>query len=241
MNIRKECLNFAAVAMEWTWWLRNRTRLGESIPTWPQCFVQVNRTTLNYWKASQTRRLKRTQINRPRRWTPPLIGWMKVNFDFAYLNGIAHPAVIIRNSDAILINTWVNETNTDGPFAVEASAAVMALTMAESLLSDQVIIEGDALVVIQSILKKTDVADWRGAPLITDCQNIILRHPHWHLNFISKHCNQAAHNLAAWAVRSSFYGFLPPEMILPEILDCDSGGNLFFNVDPNGSLDELNG
>lgn len=69
-------------------------------------------------------------------WKPPPLGWFKVNFDAAYMEGIIHPAVIIRDDNEVFfINAWVSEIDCDGPFAAEAAAAEMAFKMGESLQS----------------------------------------------------------------------------------------------------------
>lgn len=67
--------------------------------------------------------------------------------------------MVIRSTNAVVLQAWVTETHTDGPFAAEAAAAEMALKMVEALHSEDVLIEGDALNVIQSILKGTNIID----------------------------------------------------------------------------------
>lgn len=45
LDIRHECLNFAAVEMERIWRLRNQIFLGEEVLTWEKSFEFINRLT----------------------------------------------------------------------------------------------------------------------------------------------------------------------------------------------------
>lgn len=107
--------------MEMTWWLRNKIRAGETVSPWQHSFEQIRKFVVNYWKAAMNKKMKRTKINKPCRWSPPPLGWTKINFDSASLKGVAQLAVIIRNSIGEITKAWASEVCSDGSFATEAS------------------------------------------------------------------------------------------------------------------------
>lgn len=221
LEVRQEILNYVAVGMEMTWWLRNKIRVGEPVSSWSHLFTKIHRSAVRYWRATLSRRLKRAQITRPCRWAPPPLGWIKINFDAAYRDGVAHPAVIVRDSHGVPVTAWTSELLVDGPFSAEASAAVMALKLGELQHTDCIVIEGDALTVIQNIEQHTPILDWRGEALIQESRTIYSRNVQWKLQFTPRSGNRAAHNLAALASRASVCGFLTPSSLPPEILSCD--------------------
>lgn len=222
IDIRQEILNFVVVGMEMTWWLRNQIRVGQKVPQWQHSFDQIRRTTSRYWKAALSRKLKRAEINRPCRWSPPPLGWIKINFDAAFSEGVTHPAVIVRDSNGTITTTWTSELMVDGPFSVEASAAHMALKIGELQHEQCVIIEGDALSVIQSIYQHIPILDWWGEKIIQECQSISTRNMARNIQFTPRASNRAAHNPAAQATRAPACGFLNPASLPPDVISCDS-------------------
>lgn len=121
-----------------------------------------------------------------------------------------------------MITAWVSEQHIDGPFSAEAMAADMAFRQGALLQTDNLIIEGDALNVIQNITKTSPVPDWRGQEFIQHCQAAVLRHPNWKILFVPNSCNEAAHHLVAWAAHSSICGVVSPSQLPTDVLFCDS-------------------
>lgn len=60
--------------------------------------------------------------------------------------------MVIRDINITFIKTWVLELHCDGHYVAKVVEAKLALKIGESLQSETVIIEGDALRVIQCIL-----------------------------------------------------------------------------------------
>lgn len=129
--------------------------------------------------------------------SPPLLGWYKINFDAAYAEGITHLAVVISDANEIFIKAWVSKVNCNCLFSTEASTTVMAFKLGESLQSKNIIIEENALAVIECILNGQHIADWRGTSFVQSYCRIRDLHPFYKVNFSPKSCNIDSHNLAA--------------------------------------------
>lgn len=186
-------------------------------------------------------RSKRTQINKPCQWSQLPLGWIKINFDVAYSDGVAHPAVIIWDLNSTILTAWVTQRLSDGPYAAEAMAAEMALKQVELNKSNDIIIEGDAQNVIHNINKFAPLSDWRGQEYIQNCQTILARNPKWKVQYTPNSCNKAAHNLAAWATHSSICGYVDPVNLPPNVLLCDADTSDFCSIVATSADDDSNG
>ncbi|KAA3489416.1 reverse transcriptase [Gossypium australe] len=90
-------------------------------------------------------------------WKPPDFGFTKLNFDAAFQNDtkIAITVVLAKNSEGNIVGaeTYLFKDVTDA-FVVEARACERALIMAATLGFQRVVVEGDSLTVIKSIMKR---------------------------------------------------------------------------------------
>ena len=80
-------------------------------------------------------------------WTPPTLGWFKINFDVAIRNHATAQVVILRDDKANTIHarTWLEAPME--PIIAKAKAAIIAISEAANLGSKNVIFKGDALLV----------------------------------------------------------------------------------------------
>ena len=92
---------------------------------------------------------------RPRaRWSPPPIGWFKVNFDVALFQdvGQARLGVIIHDSQGLVMVSLAQNIQLASSMAeMEALAATQALELVAELGFDRVIFEGDSISVIKDL------------------------------------------------------------------------------------------
>lgn len=160
-------------------------------------FDSINRTTISYWSVTRSRKMKQSRKRNTLNWSPPPLGWYKINFDAAYEEGIAHLAVVIGDANEIFIKAWVSKVNCNGLFATEASTTVVAFKLGQSLQSKNIIIEENALAVIECILNGQHIVDWRGSSFVQSCCRIRDLHHFSKVNFSPRSCNIDAHNLAA--------------------------------------------
>lgn len=87
--------------------------------------------------------------------------------------------------------------------------------MGKSLQPENIIIEGDALAVIECILNGQQVGDWRGSSFVQSCHNIILEVFTLFGSSILYQgvLTKVAHNLVAWTVKSPYCGgYLTPDI-----------------------------
>ncbi|KAL2939333.1 hypothetical protein RDABS01_000165 [Bienertia sinuspersici] len=158
-----------------------------------QEFQRVNNTALN-------REKRRTEA----KWQPPKDDVIKVNFDAAISTEFDRVGLGIIGRDVegkvmfamarTMCNKWESEMG-------EARAALEAIETARREGCTKIILEGDALVVIQALQQHT----MRGGPvqlMVEDSIALCKNFESVSFSFCLRECNQAAHRLAKWAVSS---------------------------------------
>lgn len=187
------------VEMERTLWQKNHPGGGVDpiMGIAKDTFHSINRTTISYWSVTRSRKMKQSRKRNTLNWSPPPLGWYKINFDATFEEGITHLAVVIGDVNEIFIKAWVSKVNCNGLFSIEASTTGMAFKLGQSLQSKNIIIEENALAVIECILNGQHIGDWRGSSFVQSCCRIRDLHPFSKVNFSPRSCNIDAHNLAA--------------------------------------------
>ena len=93
-------------------------------------------------------------VTKEKKWTPPHEGVIKVNFDGAVNvnERTSGMEVVARDSDGMVVGAFEScVKDMIDPTTVEALAAVKALTFAKDMGFQKIILEGDALAVINKI------------------------------------------------------------------------------------------
>lgn len=150
-------------------------------------------------------------------WKPPVCGFLKINFDATFINGLTVTGCVLRNEVGVVLGAWVHRFSTDNPFWVESVAVGQALKIATSQQLDEVIFEGDAAFVIFPLNGHSDFEDWRAKKILSECKSLLAPHLFWHVSFAPRSCNIFAHCLAKWAFNLNFSGFVPPHLLNPTI------------------------
>ncbi|KAL3648648.1 hypothetical protein CASFOL_005051 [Castilleja foliolosa] len=169
--------------------------------------------------------IKQGQIKNkiPQAWTPPPVGFLKINADSTYKNGDAMAGLVVRNhNDTFLHASTHNHLCLDSNVA-EGLALLDACYLLINLDIKEAIIESDSLVVISYILSNGSDCSWNLHPIIEKIRRCWNGWPSWVFKFAS------AHSLAKWALFCNFEGYVPLNLI-PISVFCDRGHPLVNSI-----------
>ncbi|GLT69088.1 hypothetical protein SLA2020_412670 [Shorea laevis] len=132
---------------------------------------------------------------------PPL-GFVKVNWDAAVdsVNRRMGIGVIIRSSTGeVLATLSALKSYIINPLIAEATAALRAVTFSRDLGFPKVMLEGDALVIVQAL--QSPLCNFSSyGHLIEEARSHLNSLHSWRINHVRRHLNGAAHRLAKVAL-----------------------------------------
>ncbi|KAF5481456.1 hypothetical protein F2P56_002104 [Juglans regia] len=129
-------------------------------------------------------------------WRPPADPFYKLHFDAAFdsekrLMGIG---ILVRNSRGeMLAVVSAPKSHICPAFSAECYALLRSIKLCQELCLYQVVLEGDAKAVVDSVNGYNNSHSWQGL-LIDDIQFLIKGHADWNLIFTKRTRNKAAHN-----------------------------------------------
>lgn len=138
------------------------------------------------------------------KWTAPLPDWIKINTDAALnQSGRIGLAAIARDHTRMVISAEINCVY--GPlnaFFAESAAALMGTRLLQGGKYDNIILESDALQVVQA-LHSTTLGRSEAAMLIQDIKRLLPSFKRWQITHTMRQGNQAAHYMAKDALRTT--------------------------------------
>lgn len=99
--------------------VQNQVQFWEKDQEWNIISSQLHLSNRSYWDDTVRRKTKSISINKRNIWNPPLLGWIKLNFDAAYINREGTVVVIRRNHEGCILIVWVDKDNVISAFATE--------------------------------------------------------------------------------------------------------------------------
>ena len=190
--------------MAWNIWnQRNKARLNLQASPLHQVAAQ-SRTKLEQYRADiQVSDVQRgSNSSGENRWKAPPIGFVKVNFDAANseVSRLSGVGVIIRDSSGDVLASCAEKIDQSYKAEdTEAMAALKALTFTHELGFQNVVLEGDALSLIQQ-LKSQDqnLSPW--GLLVDDVKEYGTKFRRVLYSHVKRNGNSVAHNLAKHAI-----------------------------------------
>ena len=137
------------------------------------------------------------------RWTAPPNGFVKINFDGANAESsrMFGVGVVIRDSEGAVLASCAEKLNQ--PFKaedMEALAALKALSFAHELGFQNIVLEGDALNLIQALkAQEQNLLPW--GLLVEDVKEYGKKFKRVLYSHVKRNGNSIAHNLAKYALR----------------------------------------
>jgi hypothetical protein len=117
------------------------------------------RCQLNLGVACCLEKVTATCRDQPKKWTPPPLGWVKMNTDaaFCHNSGAASAGIVVRdNKGRVLLTAWKRMRECGSPEPGEAEACLEGLRLTLEWIRHPTWVEMDCLTIIQDIGRKED-------------------------------------------------------------------------------------
>ncbi|KAK1571845.1 hypothetical protein Q3G72_023991 [Acer saccharum] len=145
---------------------------------------------------------KRSEVAQPARWMGPPVDFVKINTDAALdsVRNLSGLGVVVRDcSGRVLASFCRNVKANYQPQIAEALAILDGLRLVVSRNWLRVVMESDALVVVQAITLKVPPSSEVGV-VISDILSLVERFSAVSFLFVPRLLNRVAHGLAKWAL-----------------------------------------
>ena len=136
------------------------------------------------------------------RWSPPQVGFVKINFDGAVFSNANSSGVgaVIRNHNGVVMASCAEKLNQAYKAEeIEALAALKALQLAFDLGFQNAILEGDSLGLIKALQADDNNLSPLGL-LVEDVKLVASNFVSLSYSYIKRNGNSIAHNLAKHAI-----------------------------------------
>ena len=132
--------------------------------------------------------------------------------------------MVARDQRGKLIGAWTEQLEQLQPLLGEAKAAWLAIKNAVEEGFKRIILEGDALNVIEPLKNKAVASHWRIKAVLEDILFLVKYFDNVSFSFIYRDGNVTAHLLAQWAALLNWSGPIPISNLSPmlvKVLDRD--------------------
>ncbi|PIN24387.1 hypothetical protein CDL12_02920 [Handroanthus impetiginosus] len=130
----------------------------------------------------------RRQVAAPSVWMPPPPGWLKVNSDASFKDGLSVHSFIIRNHNGSIVAAFTGRAPCHYPLSFE----VIAIWEATKILVSWKLLESDSLVATELVLKKSSTSFWSCKHYIQYIQDLRSCWPRWKFSFVLRSGSRAA-------------------------------------------------
>ncbi|KAL3621021.1 hypothetical protein CASFOL_035933 [Castilleja foliolosa] len=159
-------------------------------------------------------------------WIPPPDGWLKINTDAAFADGLSTSGIIFKNKSGTIVLAATFTHNCPDATTAECLALLDACTIANYLKIKKAAFFNDCLNAVTFIKNSPINCFWAANPVVEKIKKCWSNWPHWVFKFSGRSTNSAAHSLAQWGVSSSVTGLIPLDT-LPLVVFCDRGFPIF--------------
>lgn len=148
----------------------------DNLPNRLELGVLISRKAKDYWVATLKRR-DSTKFKPDAVWEKPEGDWLKINFDANYDDGgIASSSCIAKDAKGDILDAWTRKENV-GDFKAEASTDNFAFMVGENLVCPKLIVERDALFLINAFKGHLEFQNWNYQPLLDVSKDYLVKWP----------------------------------------------------------------
>ena len=156
------------------------------------------------------RNQKQVEVNQTtqRRWMAPQTGGWKVNVDVAFSTkkNEGSLAYVCRDDKDEMIKAWGKNIKCKSALVAKAEALREAVRFIASFEKQEVEVESDALVVVQSCTDQMHSVPWEIRPIISEICRFKEGGLNCKIRYISRKANQVADYMANRALQGDFFG-----------------------------------
>jgi hypothetical protein len=154
---------YASVFCDLLWFTKNKV-IHEGIPPdIAKLASSIKKSSLAHTAAWGSSTVKDPQV-----WIPPQAGHFKINFDTAIRDQFSVQAAVCRDSNGTILKATTQVSPPCTPNYGEAQGALLATSLAVSLILSNFVIEGDFLIVISALQFPAIISDWQIEKLTLD-------------------------------------------------------------------------
>jgi ribonuclease HI len=199
MPLEKQLL---IIILWWQWWdQRNKFRMDGACLSEQHLVHVVKCYAAEYLELFV--KAKDDKLVARQRWMPPQQEWLKVNVDRAFRENLCRGGwgCIIRDAEGHMVVARTGNSNRINCASVNELMAVReALKLAEELRISKLIVESDAMLLVQAINRREEYLS-ASAVIIQDIKaHMSLSFNRCVVQFVKRDCNMAAHLLAQYGV-----------------------------------------
>ena len=133
-------------------------------------------------------------------WSPPPLGWMKINVDAALSSSKSALAAVARDHQGHVIKVWGSNHYHCSPIQAESAALLLAVELAIQEQWRLVIFEGDAEGCFDTLASADLLPDWSICTVINNIRSLVASLPFFKFCWAQRSCNSAAHAAAKFAL-----------------------------------------
>lgn len=131
-------------------------------------------------------------------------------------------AAVCRNSNGEVLCIRTQKTRGRDPIEGEALAARLAFALAADFQDIDIVIGGDALLLVEQVENLNIQADWIIDAEVSTMRALLQNHANWSIHWSPRDGNYLAHNIAQWAWNIVNHGQISVDMIPQDIVNCDA-------------------
>jgi hypothetical protein len=213
--MKSHCSLVWALTLETIWNLRNKALHGNELPQLPTIVRGLEHRVYEF----KNLRSSNPKGDSPRDtavWRPPPSGVMKLNCDAAVSRARTTLAEVARNDKGEILKIWAKADCIEDPGVAETKAILFAFQMALEEDYHQALVEGDAKVVIDTLLKPSSQGDWTISTIVGDIRHLARCFLNCNFAWTRRDGNNLAHSVAKFTSSSSY--FLCNSENIPQVL-----------------------
>lgn len=130
----KHFLIFAAVLMDMTWFSHNRVVFDKVEINPKELLISIEKLSLEHLNSCYNH-FRPVEAPPKPIWTPPHLGWVKINFDAAIRNSFSVLATIVRDPAGNFLFAWTSLEGPLKPIVAEGKAACLLFPVHSLLIS----------------------------------------------------------------------------------------------------------
>ncbi|XVF82038.1 hypothetical protein PTKIN_Ptkin16aG0010900 [Pterospermum kingtungense] len=221
------------VLVIWQLWSHRNLLVWKDKSSSPSNLVQSSLSFLQHWseaqasvksaiqKSSMQSSMQQDDMRTVDKWTGPPSGWLKCNVDASVVHStsVIGSGCVIRDSHGSFTATRAvsQQCSILYPSVAEAISFREAFSWLKDLRMESVIVETDALVVVNAVQYGLTTDSYFGM-IIDDCISIIKEIPYYKVSFVRRSVNRVSHVLARASV--SMFGLRVWHLVPPNFI-CD--------------------